>query len=199
LEEKVCEELFSLLSLITDLLEKRCNAIPLQSICGQQVSNPTSMKPFIFLMALAISLSACSSATDPDTTPDPVLHAPVISRAYDAARGGVQITQIYFHQDSNRIVYGLEDEWVVLESDATRSIEGWQLNAGDAGQSYDLPDTMHRKLIIYTHAGTGAATDTTWPLGLSSGKWIWNNSDPDTAWVFDRDGAVIDSMTYRAK
>jgi hypothetical protein len=80
------------------------------------------------------------------------------------------------------------------------SIAGWKLNAGDAGQDYALPDTLHHRLTIYTHAGRGSATDTTTlPLGLSGGKWIWNNSDPDTAWVLDDKGVVVDSLSYSAK
>jgi hypothetical protein len=157
------------------------------------------MKRLILPGFLALACVAACSTTDELVMPDPVLTGPVISRPYNTARGGVQITAIYFHQDSNQLVYGLLDEWIVLQSDRVQAINGWKLNAGDAGQDYALPDTLHRRLTIYTHTGRGAATDTTLLLGLSGGKWIWNNSDPDTAWVLDDKGMVVDSLSYTAK
>jgi hypothetical protein len=159
------------------------------------------------LLTIALVLAACSSSTGPvsvlpvDTT-DQHNHdtlrreGPSIRRDYDVARGGVQITRIYYDQKANGDSTGLMDEWIVLQSDAPTNTAGWTLNAGDAGQNYPLKSPLDRKLTIYTHGGPAFSGDTIQALNLSAGKWIWNNSDPDTAWVFDSLGNVVDSMSY---
>lgn len=167
------------------------------------MKNPAAL----LLPILGLLLAACSSSTGPvsvlpvDTTKqqtNDTLHreGPAIRREYDAARGGLQITRIYYDQKANGDSTGVMDEWIVLQNNASINTAGWSLNAGDAGQNYPLKNPIDRKLTIYTHAGPAYSGDTIQKLNLSSGKWIWNNSDPDTAWIFDAAGNVVDSMSY---
>jgi hypothetical protein len=155
--------------------------------------------------ALVLTIAACSSSTEPQTS-NPVdttvvarkPEGPSIRRDYDAARGGVQITRIYYDQKANFDSTGLEDEWIVLESNTVVNTAGWTLNAGDAGQNYPLRNPLNRKLILYTHTiHASLGDDTTQWLGISPGRWIWNNSEPDTAWIFDANHNVIDSLSYK--
>ncbi len=167
----------------------------------------------IACVLILISLDACSSSTDPgtkdpiDTTShgtdtnvtydngDGTTRAPSAKRRYDSAKGGVQITAIYYHQTRNDSAYGLNDEWVVLQTARPTRTAGWRLNAGDAGQDSPLPDTIFTTLTIYTREVP------TNPVGLSqafhiTNRWIWNNTDPDTARVYDNTGAIVNAFTY---
>lgn len=155
--------------------------------------------------ALALLIASCSTSTEP-TTVNPIdttivtrkPEGPSIRRDYNAARGGVQITRIYYDQNANFDSTGLLDEWIVLESNAVVNTAGWTLNAGDSGQNYPLRNPLNRKLILYTHTlHAGLGDDTTQWLGISPGRWIWNNSDPDTAWIYDANHNVVDSLSYK--
>lgn len=107
----------------------------------------------------------------------------------------MQITAIYFDQDTNAPHNGgVKDEWIVLESSSNSSTKGWLLNAGDPTQNYRLPDTLFKKLTIYTKRSPTLNTSTIMGLGL--GNWIWNNSDPDYAYLYDKDSNLVDAMTY---
>jgi hypothetical protein len=156
------------------------------------LTTDTMNRPAFSLLSLllAATLAACSSTSDPTPT---VQSPPVKKRDYDPARGGVQITAIYYDQAKNSEITGVNDEWIVLESQNDTPTTGWHLDAGDIYQFYDLPETLHRRLYIYTRAGVGTS-DTTMALGLS--RWIWNNEDPDTARLYDADGSLVDTFTY---
>jgi len=151
----------------------------------------------LFLLSLAaVGVAACSSnsTTEPDPTPTPKPEPPSHKRQYNTARGGVQITKVFYNQDSNRIVTGLNDEWVLIESDRDTSLDGWVLDASD-GQRITFNRSIHRKLLVYTKQGPpGTPSDTT--VAMNRGSWIWNNADHDTATLFDDDGKVVDTMTY---
>lgn len=154
------------------------------------------MKLFtVSLLALAAAgIAACSSnnTTEPNPTPKP--EPPTKKKQYDAAKGGVQITAIYYNQGENLRLTGLNDEWIVIESDRDISLEGWVLDASD-GQRFPFDRSIHRKLVIYTRQGpTGTPSDTT--VAMDRGNWIWNNSEPDIATLFDEEGRVVDRMTY---
>jgi hypothetical protein len=141
-------------------------------------------------LALCGLLSACSQPTpNPDS-------APIIVRNYDTTRGGVQITQIAYDQIANGRT-GVADEYIVLQSDGTKSIHGWSLNAGDPGQDYDLPDTIFSKLYVYTHTAPDPGSKTECGLNLAPSKYIWNNSEPDTAILYDASSKMIDRLTYK--
>ena len=160
------------------------------------------MLPFRIFLLLSVGaiLSACSSTTGPisvlphDSVSTLKREGPSIKRPYSDVRGGVQITAVYYDQRANKDSSGLEDEWIVLESDAPVNTTGWTLNAGDRNQNYALRSPLNRKLIIYTKRGPDFTSDTT--QALEYGNWIWNNSDPDTAWIYDGAGNVVDSMSY---
>lgn len=157
------------------------------------------------LAIFSLLLAACSSSTEPQpagtnqNNQNDTLkrEGPSIRRTYNSTRGGVQITAIYYDQNANRDSSGLFDEWIILESDTPVNTTGWMLNAGDDNQDYPLRPLLNRKLMIYTKSGPGFTSDTTQALGY--GNWIWNNSDPDTAWVYDAAGNVVDSMSYDIK
>ncbi len=146
----------------------------------------------------ALVLAACSSnATDPNTPPTPDPEPPAVKKPYDTARGGLQITAIYYDQARNLSVDTLEDEWIVLETLSPVRTAGWSIDAGDAKQRFPLPDTIRRALRIYTKNGPPNPTGEV--LALHRGSWIWNNAEPDTARLYDASGNVVDIMTYDNK
>ncbi len=150
-------------------------------------------------VTLPIMIAACSTVEpDPEQKPTPTNQSTprfrVAARTYNAARGGLQITGIYFDQDSNKALIGLEDEWIVLQTDRPMSTSGWTLNAGDVGQDYPLPDSITSKLTIYTKAGPTNPEGQV--IALHLGRWIWNNIEPDVAWVYNDNHQIVDSMTY---
>lgn len=175
--------------------------------------------PTLAWVLTLISLDACSSTTDPGTK-DPIdttshnsdtivtydngdgsTRAPSATRRYDSTKGGVQITAIYYNQGLNETIYGLADEWVVLQAARPTRIAGWRLNAGDAGQDYPqlpdrFPDTISGSLTIYTHEGPTNPTTPSLALHIASNRWIWNNAEPDTARLYDSSGAVVSTFTY---
>lgn len=135
---------------------------------------------------------------DKDTVTVPFVEAPSIKSPFEAGGGGVQITRIYFHQDSNMIRHGLRAEWVVLESYRDMPTKGWWLDASD-GQRFPLPDTLYRKLYIYSPNGPGYDNDTVKIWKRSANAWVWNNTEPDTGKIINADGEVVDFITYDAK
>lgn len=153
------------------------------------------MRPTSILLPLLLTtaLMACSSTSEPAPT---VQSPPAAKRDYDPVRGGVQITAVYYDQDANQATTGLYDEWLVLESQGDASTAGWHIDADDAKQFYSLPSTIHGTLSIYTRKGPGAS-DTTMALDLS--KWIWNNTDPDTARLYDDRDSLVDTFAYKGK
>ncbi len=144
----------------------------------------------------ALLLGACSSSNNPTSTlPPSVTHAiPAVTKAYDPARGGLQITAIYYDQNKNLDSAGLLDEWIVLTTDHQLQTAGWMLNAGDVNQNYPLPDSIRHTWTIYTRQGPAQQSDSTQALNLN--VWIWNNTAPDTARIFNELGGVMDSLSY---
>lgn len=152
------------------------------------------------------SLDACSSSTDPgtkspaDTTvtydKGDSTRPPSAKRLYDGARGGVQITAIFYDQALNESATGLLDEWVIIQTTRPVRTAGWWLNAGDDGQNYVLPDTISGSLTVYTHDGPTNPTGATMALHLNPVRWIWNNKDPDTARVYDDKDSVVSTFIY---
>lgn len=165
-------------------------------------------KYFVVPVILAsIFLGSCSSATDPEPNPNPnpnqnadtvIVDSTTTRRVYNTSKRGVQITRINFDQGWNDIMFGVEDEWVILEADGNIATKGWHLDADDEGQRYALPDTIYRKLYIYTHQGRGYENDTSMTLKLNGTRWIWNNNDPDTARLYDANDALMDVVGYKA-
>jgi hypothetical protein len=156
------------------------------------------------ILPVLVLVAACSD--DSGTNPDPnntnrsdtlLYKDTVATRAYDKNRGGLQITAIYFNQGWNDSAYDLEDEWIVLESDAPISTSGWKLNAGDPLQNYPLPATINNRLTIYTRKDSAENTGSI--KGLELNAWIWNNTEPDTARIYDAAGKLVHSVTYNAK
>ena len=142
--------------------------------------------------------------THKDTlTKDTIPHPPVHEKSYDTARGGVQIVAIYYDQSANKSAFGLAnpEEWIVLRSDREVSLSGWHLDGGSGdGQRYPLSNTINGRLYIFTHDGNVPASITagaaTISLRISSSMWIWNNSDHDTATIYDASNRVVDKLSY---
>lgn len=155
------------------------------------------------LLAVAIGfaiLSGCDSATEP--APDQTVHIVDLPRAYrpyDAIRGGVQLTSIYFDQKANRDSVGVDDEWVVLEASGMVNTTGWKINAGDAGQDYALPNAIDKRLVIYTVKVPDTTTSAAIAMGRCSTCWVWNNTSPDTARIFDAGGQLVQEFTYKGQ
>ncbi len=162
---------------------------------------PAAVSLFLAVLLLAAcSSSAPSYQVAPDPDPVDTLQLPVARKTYDEGRGGAQLTAIYYNQGTNSERAGINDEWIIIESRGDISTAGWMLDAGDANQRYALPDAIHGRLYVYTHAGpAGGTNDTTFALNLAGNRWIWNNAEPDTARLYDGSGAVIDIMTYKGK
>lgn len=167
---------------------------------------PAMMKYFVHIcMLTAVLFGACSSTTEPtDNNPDPTPQqedTPSIKQQYNTARGSVQITKIYYHQDSNFLskIYNLNDEWIILEANGNIPTAGWSLDADDRNQRYLLPDTIYKKLYIYTRFGPGYENDTIMTLKRGSTAWIWNNTTPDTARLYNAAKELVDFLGYDLK
>lgn len=140
--------------------------------------------------------------TIPTTDPQPVDHnVGKHTKAYDATRGGVQIAAIYYDQTANRDSFGLAalEEWIVLKSDKKVNTAGWHLDGGSGdGQRYLLPDTINGRLYIFTQQGNVPANVTAGGARMNLGlkKWIWNNSERDTATIYDASNNMVDKLSY---
>jgi hypothetical protein len=174
------------------------------------------MRSFLSLLCLVVAVGyavGCSESTPTnndkkDTTGTPLdtnallrdtleTDTTFVTRIYNSSRGGVQIVNIYFDQGSNADLFGIDDEWVVLQANGNVSTKGWELDAGsNDGQHYDLPDSIYGTLTIYTHAVPGGNTREKIGLGVAGNRWIWNNSEPDVARIYDERGSLVDAMSY---
>jgi hypothetical protein len=133
-------------------------------------------------LTLATLVISCTSTTEP--TPEPVVLKSA-TKAYDGARGGVQITSIYYDQADNGRQVGVNDEWIVIEATGTVNTTGWTLNAGDPTQNSPLPAAITNRLVIYTHSVPDSVSSPATSLGYSRYEWAWNNTEPDTARIKD--------------
>jgi|GEM_PF-5231194 len=153
-------------------------------------------------IVLACFLACC--AGEIVTPPTPLKReSPSHKQSYDPGRGGIQITAIYYDQKANQDTHGLAvpDEWIVIESNRNVSTQGWILDASD-GQLFDLPSSINGRLVVFTQQGdvpdsvigAGAAR-----MVLGRKSWIWNNTTPDTARIYDDKGVEVHRLTYEAK
>jgi hypothetical protein len=118
---------------------------------------------------------------------------PVILKKYNDVKGGVQITQINYNHDSN----GFADEWLWLQTDSNRMIRGWSISAGFAEQRFVLSDSIHKFLAsIYSHQLPDSMDKDAFNLHVPSGQWLWNKKPLDTAFLWDANGQVVDSLSY---
>jgi hypothetical protein len=151
------------------------------------------MRKHIATLLLLASIMSCKSSTDSSTptTSTNAADSATVRKTYDAAAGGVQIVAIQPDQSNS-----IGDEWIVLQTDHPVSLVGWTLNAGDNGQDYNLFSTITDTLLIYTHADQNRLGFRDTGLNLSSGKFIWNNTVPDTARLFDASSNLKSVFTY---
>ncbi|MDB5032878.1 MAG: hypothetical protein JWQ98_119 [Chlorobi bacterium] len=164
--------------------------------------------PLLLLMAIMVGCSKTDPAspgtqdtthlTDTTGLSDSLAKQHAVGKGYNVSRGGVQITTIHYDQAFDSTRFGVMDEWLLLQSDRNVSIEGWKLDADDIGQVYSLHDSLYKTLTIYTHKAPTPSM-LALSLNLSPGTWIWNNSTPDTARIYDDKGTLIDSFGYKVK
>jgi hypothetical protein len=188
-------------------------AIPL---CGRVIALVCCIFAFLLntymdkLLTLVLALllfygaaSCSSSPTDnnkPDTTKKDTLRdsAVFVGKDYDTTKGGLQIIKIYYDQDSNEGVWKFKDEVILLVTDTPVFTTNWMLDADDEDQRYNLPPYIEDSLYIYTHTRQGRWSSE-FDLKVSGSRWIWNNSEPDTARILGPTGDVIDSYSYDVK
>jgi hypothetical protein len=146
---------------------------------------------FIFFCMMGL-LSSCTSVCDdcggfpPGSTP------PIILKKYNNVKGGIQITQINYDHDSN----GFADEWLWLQTDSNRLIRGWSISSGLA-ERFVLPDSIHKFWTpVYSHHLPDSADKNAFNLHASLGEWLWNKKPIDTAFLWDAEGGVVDSLSY---
>jgi len=172
----------------------------------------------LFLLVSTLLVSCKSSSTDPgsdnsnDTTQstdtskntkDPTIYSdtlsigiPIHRQDYDSNKGGVQITLIAYNQAKNDTIKKINNEWIEIQSEGKVYTKGWTLNAGDSNQDYPLPDTLYGFLRMYTHHQADINPKYEVSLEISGNKWIWNNSDPDTAILFNAQHQIVSRLTY---
>lgn len=160
----------------------------------------TPLKHTLFIVILA-ALSVCygctlSNCDDCGGFP-PGAFPPHAQKLFDASNSSLQITSIFYNQDSNRYREGVYDEWITLEADSTILTKGWRLRAADANQFISLPDTIYRHLTIYSHSDPDSLNRALYGLQLDSKTWLWNDTLPDTAFLMSPSGQTVDSLSYR--
>ena len=157
------------------------------------------MKALLVLLASA-ALPACDAATKPPTNNTPrTVELPKACRTYDAAKGGVQFTCVFYDQKVNNDSVGIEDEWIILQTTGVTNTTGWTINAGDKNQTFPLPASINASLTVYTVAVPATVTTPAMALGRAKGSWVWNNTTPDTARIYDAQGALVDEFAYLGK
>ena len=156
---------------------------------------------FIFaLLAISILIVTSCKKDNPVVSSLDPSQAPHVFRPYDSTIGGIQITTLFYDQDSN-LKYGIGyNEEVVIQTDHEGFVtgldtKGWTINAGAVTQTYPFPDTTFRTLQFMTHGAIDSSTKLYRYLGVSSGTWIWNN-DHDTARVFDATEKLVSELGY---
>jgi hypothetical protein len=155
-----------------------------------------------FALLLFYGAASCSdsqptdSGNKPDTTKKDT--AAFVGKAYDFAKGGLQILKIYYDQTNNDSAWGFKDEVIAFMTDKPISTSGWYFNAGDEKQNYALPASIDDTLFVYTHTPQGK-----WQQELGIGyvgeKWIWNNSSADIAILYNKDSLLVDTLSYELK
>ena len=128
--------------------------------------------------------SALSEVTtaDPTTTsiPDNTIVAPVETSTSDE---GIEISGL-----------SLKDEFVKIKNSGSSSVDltGWQIKDEGDKHTYTFPSFQLEAgatVTLYTAEGYNTETELYW----GSGNPFWNN-DGDTAFLYDNEGYLIDSL-----
>jgi len=117
-----------------------------------------------------------------------------VRKGYNLYKSGVQIAVIQYNQANP-----LNDEWVTLRTDSKVSLAGWYLDAGDSSQRFHLFSTITDSLVIYTHDDKDLIGVRDTGLALNAKRYIWSNDSPDTAYLYDNTGELVDWLTYKGK
>jgi hypothetical protein len=117
-----------------------------------------------------------------------------VSTGSPRAFPAVSIDSIFWNQRENARRTGIADEWIVLRSEASVDLNGWQIAEGDKRL---LPIPVARLdgvLVVQSRLPFGARRGDT--VGLGSRSWIWNDAIPDTARLIDPSGRIVSERTY---
>ena len=124
------------------------------------------------------------------------------AEARDAGRGlwglssgDIQITSIFYDGE----VFDTEaDEYVEITNTGTeaQNLLGWVLR--DISEGY--PSFTFSSYVLAPGASIRVYTNENHPeyggFSFGSGKAVWNNSEPDTAVLYDAEGRVVSSRSY---
>ncbi len=153
------------------------------------------MRLVVYSSLLILIYCSCNSDTTTNNNTSEQPEVGYYRKPYNTSLGGVQIVCIEANQ-KNTILNGVRDEWIVLQTDHSLNLSGWYFNAGDSGQDYQLYSTITDSLLIYTHADSDRLGVRDTGLFLSANRYIWNNTDHDTATLYNAQHQIIDRMTY---
>jgi len=107
----------------------------------------------------------------------------------------VQIVDIFF---DGLVPYVESDEYVAIQNlgSASQNLSEWVLiDISDGAPSFTFPDydlAPGETIRIYTneiHPEWGG-------FSFGYGQAIWNNTDPDTAALYDAQGQLVSTMSY---
>lgn len=134
------------------------------------------------LMVVAVFAAGCSNA------PTEILkEGPYVGRSYDHALKGVQITRVYYDEAANKTAAGVDNEWIVIQSDRNIYTRGWWIRTKNNVRSYAFPDTLRKSLVIYTRPQPGISNDLQRSMNLN--RYILEPHD--TMRIYNDGGAVV--------
>lgn len=138
---------------------------------------------------------ALSVGCKEDNTVDPEFTGPPKSKSkeYYVPQGGVQITRVYFLEDSTNPTPDLTTEYLTLQTDAPTDLNGWKIVFGTSGQSFDLPFMLQS--ILEIHLQNRLTSPEAFQKTLSVQGYLLNNTH-DYVLIKNQEGALIDSLGY---
>jgi micrococcal nuclease len=140
---------------------------------------------------------ACRGQTQAPAAPTPTAVRPVSPPPPPAQQppaggtGKVVIASVYYDGQEFRTE---GDEYVVIRNagSAAVNLQGWRINAGDAGQDFVFPSHVLQpgaEVRVYTNRSIAGS------FSFGSGRAIWNN-DGDCGYLYDAQGKQVDDYCY---
>jgi endonuclease YncB( thermonuclease family) len=125
----------------------------------------------------------------PSTAPQPP--PPPVQQPPTSGTGNVVIASVYYDGQEFR---SEGDEYVVIRNagSAAVNLQGWRINAGDAGQDFVFPSYVLQagaEVRVYTNRDIAGS------FSFDYGRAIWNN-DGDCGRLYDAQGALVDEYCY---
>lgn len=144
------------------------------------------------------AVTVSTSAPAPDPTIEPAVQVDPVTRAQPAATappraGLVEISEIHFDGAEPR-KEGDEYAQVTNRGEGVVNLQGWRLNAGNAGQNFAFPSfelQPGQSCRVYTNQINADSCGGS----FGSGKALWNNKG-DCGHLFDSTGAQVSERCY---